>query len=138
MNASSTKTNETKKIRGSKRKQERRDARVWVPTAILNNVKIAPRKLRIVADLIRGKLVQQAIDELTLTNRKGARILHSVLKSAIANATSKSTVDVDRLRISELTIDMGPCLKRFVPRAQGRATPIKKKMSHVTLKVKEI
>lgn len=108
-------------------------------TAILKNVRISPRKLRLVADLVRGKQVQTALDELTLTNKKGARILFKVLKSAIANASdSKTTVDVDRLSVSEVMVDMGPVLKRFLPRAQGRATPIKKRMSHVTLRVKEI
>lgn len=106
--------------------------------AILKNVRISPRKLRLVADMVRGKQVQNALDELTLTNKKGARILHKVLKSAIANATDVATVDVDRLSVSEIMVDMGPCLKRFLPRAQGRATPIKKRMSHVTLRVKEI
>jgi large subunit ribosomal protein L22 len=65
--------------------------------AILKNVRISPRKLRLVADMVRGKQVQNALDELTLTNKKGARILHKVLKSAIANATDVATVDVDRL-----------------------------------------
>lgn len=106
--------------------------------AVLKNIRISPRKLRLVADLVRGKQVQNALDELTLTNKKGARILHKVLKSAIANATDVATVDVDRLSVSEVMVDMGPALKRFLPRAQGRATPIKKRMSHVTLRVKEI
>ncbi len=106
--------------------------------AILKNVRISPRKLRLVADMVRGKQVQSALDQLSLTNKKGARILHKVLKSAIANATDVATVDVDRLSIAEVMIDMGPSLKRFLPRAQGRATPIKKRMSHVTLRVKEV
>jgi large subunit ribosomal protein L22 len=106
--------------------------------AILKNVKISPRKLRIVADLVRGKLVQQALDELALTNRKGARIIHKVLKSAVANASDRATVDVDRLSVAEITVDMGPSMRRFMPRAQGRATPIKKRSSHVTLRVKEV
>ncbi len=105
--------------------------------AVLKNVRISPRKLRLVADLVRGKKVQNALDELLLTNRKGARILHKVLKSAIANASDRATIDVDRLAVSEVLVDMGPVLKRFLPRAQGRATPIKKRMSHVTLRVKE-
>jgi len=105
--------------------------------AVLKNVRISPRKLRLVADLVRGKKVQLALDQLVLTNKKGARILHKVLKSAIANATDRATVDVDRLAISEVLVDMGPVLKRFLPRAQGRATQIKKRMAHVTLRVKE-
>lgn len=106
--------------------------------AVLKNVRISPRKLRLVADLVRGKKVQNALDSLVLTNKKGARILHKVLKSAIANATNTATIDVDRLSVAEIMVDMGPCLKRFLPRAQGRATEIKKRMSHVTLRVKEV
>jgi large subunit ribosomal protein L22 len=106
--------------------------------AVLKNVRISPRKLRLVADLVRGKQVQTALDELALTNKKGARILHKVLKSAIANASNRATVDVDRLSVSEILVDMGPVMKRFLPRAQGRATQIKKRFAHVKLSVKEI
>ena len=106
--------------------------------AILKNVRITPRKMRLVADMVRGKQVQRAMDTLPLTNKKGARILSKVLKSAISNASDLATIDVDRLQISEVTVDMGPALKRFMPRAQGRATNIKKRMSHITLRVKEV
>lgn len=106
--------------------------------AILKNVRISPRKMRLVADLVRGKQVQLAMDTLQLTNKKGARIMSKVLKSAISNASNMATVDVDRLQIAEVTVDMGPALRRFIPRAQGRATPVKKRMSHVTLRVKEV
>jgi large subunit ribosomal protein L22 len=106
--------------------------------AILKNVRITPRKMRLVADMVRGKQVQRAMDTLQLTNKKGARILSKVLKSAISNASDLATIDVDRLQISEVTVDMGPALKRFMPRAQGRATNIKKRMSHITLRVKEV
>ena len=106
--------------------------------AILKNVRITPRKMRLVADMVRGKQVQRAMDTLQLTNKKGARILSKVLKSAISNASDLATIDVDRLQISEVTVDMGPALKRFRPRAQGRATNIKKRMSHITLRVKEV
>lgn len=106
--------------------------------AVLKNVRISPRKMRLVADLVRGKQVQLAMDTLQLTNKKGARILSKVLKSAISNASDVATIDVDRLHIAEVTVDMGPALRRFIPRAQGRATPVKKRMSHVTLRVKEV
>ena len=107
--------------------------------AVLKNVRISPRKMRLVADLVRGKQVQQALDMLHLTNKKGARILTKVVKSAVANATDTGTaVDVDRLSVAEVMVDMGPALRRFIPRAQGRATPVKKRMSHITLRLKEI
>jgi large subunit ribosomal protein L22 len=106
--------------------------------AILRNVRISPRKLRLVADLVRGEQAQKALDILAVTNKKGARIFSKVLKSALANATDQATVDVDRLRIGEVKVDQGVALKRFIPRAQGRATPIKKRMSHVTLRLTEM
>jgi large subunit ribosomal protein L22 len=106
--------------------------------AVLKNVRISPRKMRLVADLVRGKQVQLAMDTLQLTNKKGARIMSKILKSAISNASDVATIDVDRLQIAEVTVDMGPALRRFIPRAQGRATPVKKRMSHVTLRVKEV
>ncbi|MCX6119767.1 MAG: 50S ribosomal protein L22, partial [Proteobacteria bacterium] len=89
------------------------------------------------ADLVRGKEVQRALDELRLTNKKGAVLIHQLVKSAVANASNRATIDVDRLKISEIMVDMGPVLKRFLPRAQGRATSVKKRMSHISLKVKE-
>lgn len=106
--------------------------------AVLKNVRIAPRKVRLVADLVRGKQVQEALDILKLTTKRSAPVVSSLLTSAIANATSRSTVDVDRLVISELMVDGGAMLKRFMPRAQGRATPILKRTSHITMKLKEI
>jgi large subunit ribosomal protein L22 len=106
--------------------------------AYLKNVRIAPRKARLVADMVRGKAVQTALDTLKLTNRKAAPIISKMISSAIANATDKSTVDVDRLVISELFVDEGTTLKRWLPRAQGRATPLRKRSSHITLKLKEL
>lgn len=106
--------------------------------AVLKNVRIAPRKVRLVADLVRGKQVQEALDLLKLTTKRSAPVMSGLLTSAIANATSRATVDVDRLVISELQVDGGAVLKRWMPRAQGRATPIRKRTSHITMKLKEI
>lgn len=101
--------------------------------ARLKNIGITPRKMRLVADLVRGKKVQVAFDHLALTNKKGARILEKLLNSAIANAKDRGTVDIDRLRVASIFVDQGMALRRFLPRAQGRATPVKKRMSHINV-----
>src|SRR4051812_35089523 len=95
--------------------------------ARLKNIAISPRKMRLIADLVRGKKMQTAFDHLALTNKKGARILEKVLNSALSNAKDRGTVDIDRLRVEEVMVDQGLALRRFLPRAQGRATPIKKR-----------
>jgi len=87
--------------------------------------------------MVRGKKVGKALDTLRLTNKKGARILKKVIQSAMANATDRATVDVDRLVVSEIYAGDGTTLKRFMPRAQGRATPIRKRTSIITVKLTE-
>ena len=105
--------------------------------AILKNVRVSPRKARLVADLVRGKGVSDAIDTLRMTNKKTAPMVSKLIKSAMANATNKSTVDIDRLVVSEIFVNDGPTLKRYLPRAQGRATPLRKRSSQITVKLKE-
>ena len=109
-----------------------------VSKAVLKNMRIAPRKARLVLDLVRGKPVQNALDTLKLTNRRAAPIVAKMIHSAMANATDNATVDVDRLIVSECFADEGPAMKRWLPRAQGRATPLKKRTSHITSKLQEI
>jgi large subunit ribosomal protein L22 len=106
--------------------------------AVLRNLRIAPRKVRLVVNLVKGKPVQYALDLLKLTNKKAAPVVYKMIQSAVANATDKSTVDVDRLIVSEGFVNGGTSLKRWLPRAQGRATGIQKRTSHVTIKLKEI
>ena len=105
--------------------------------AILRNVRVSPRKARLVADLVRGKGVSDAIDTLRMMNKKTAPMVSKLIKSAMANATNKSTVDIDRLVVSEIFVNDGPTLKRYLPRAQGRATPLRKRSSQITVKLKE-
>jgi large subunit ribosomal protein L22 len=101
--------------------------------AKLRFVRVSPRKARLVADLIRGKGSEEAMNILTFTKKAAAKILIKLLKSAIANATQKKTIDIDRLYIKKIAVDQGPTMKRFQPRAMGRATTIRKRSSHITI-----
>jgi large subunit ribosomal protein L22 len=105
--------------------------------AVSRHVRIAPRKARGVVDLIRGKNVGEALMILDFLPRKGARLVAKTLKSVIANAESQQRVDVDRLYVRRITIDGAATAKRFMPRAHGRATPIRKRTSHITIVVDE-
>jgi large subunit ribosomal protein L22 len=100
-------------------------------------MRIGPLKVRIVGDLIKRKNVNEALGILEFTPKKGAFILKKLLVSAIGNARQKKYVDVDTLYVKNVVVDEGPAMKRFMPRAMGRATPIRKRMSHVTLVLDE-
>lgn len=106
-------------------------------TAKLNFLRVAPRKTRLVADLIRGKAVQDALDILAFSRRRVAGDLRKLLRSALANAEETGKLDLDQLRVKTITVDGGPILKRSLPRAKGSADPIQKKTSHVTLVLEE-
>lgn len=105
---------------------------------VLRNLRIAPRKVRLVVNLVKGKPVQYALDLLKVTNKRAAPVVYKMIQSAVANATNKSTVDVDRLVVSEGFVNGGQSMKRWLPRAQGRATGIQKRTSHVTIKLAEV
>lgn len=105
--------------------------------AIARQVRMSARKARLVADLIRGKQVEEALLVLRFTPKKAASILAKTLRSAIANATDTQNVDPDDLYVKRVYIDGGATLKRFRPRAHGRATPIRKRTSHFTVVVDE-
>ena len=95
-------------------------------------IRITPRKLRMMANEIRGKGINDALGFLRLSPRKkAAQALTTVLKSAVANADSKGTADVDSLFVKSLLIEQGPSYKRFMPRAKGSAFPILKRTSHI-------
>jgi len=96
-------------------------------------IRISPRKIRLVMDQVRGKKVEKAINQLTFAPQKGARILKKLLNSAVANAEQDTNVDVDTLYIKQIYANEGPTLKRWRPRAQGRATKIRKRTSHLTV-----
>jgi len=105
--------------------------------AKLRRLRIAPRKVRLVADLIRGKKVDEAINILTFLNKKAAKPVLKLLKSAIANAEHNFKLKKDNLFISKITVDEGPKFKRWMPRARGRADLILKRTSHITLVLSE-
>ena len=104
-------------------------------SAIQRYVRITPRKCNQVLALIRGQAVEQAQNTLQFTPKNGARIVQKVLKSAVANALHEGKVRIEDLYVKEAVVGAGPTLKRWLPRAQGRATPILKRMSHVSLTV---
>lgn len=101
--------------------------------AVLKYVRTSPRKARLVADVIRGKKVSEAMDILTFTSQKPAKIIKKLLKSAMANAEEKKVNDLDLLTINKITVDRGPIWKRQLPRGRGRVTPIKKRTSNITI-----
>lgn len=105
--------------------------------AKLRFARISPQKCRLVADQVRGMPVEQALQTLTFSPKKAARIVKKVLESAIANAEHNEGADVDELKVSSIYVDEGPTLKRLRARAKGRANRILKRTSHITVKVAE-
>jgi large subunit ribosomal protein L22 len=105
--------------------------------AVLKFVRLSPMKGRLVADLVRGKKVDEAINILKFSNQRAAGILKKVLDSAIANAENNDGADVDELKVSEILIDQGPVMKRMSARAKGRGDRILKRTSHITVRVSD-
>jgi len=105
--------------------------------AVARYVRIAPRKVRLVIDLIRGKKVGEAIAILKHTPKSASPVIEKVLLSAVANAEHNFEMDANSLVISQIVCDEGPTLKRFRPRAMGRASRINKRTSHITVVVSE-
>jgi len=105
--------------------------------AVARTVRIAPRKVRLVVDLIRGKQIGEAVAILNHTPKAASIVVEKLLKSAAANAEHNYEMDLNELIISEVFVDEGPTLKRFRPRAMGRASAINKRTSHITLVVSD-
>ena len=103
--------------------------------AKLKGARISAQKARLVADQVRGKGVEDALNLLTYSNKKAAHIIKKVLDSAIANAENNEGADVDELKISSIFVDEGMTMKRLRPRAKGRADRILKRSCHITVKV---
>ncbi|KAA8787634.1 MULTISPECIES: 50S ribosomal protein L22 [Paenibacillus] len=100
-------------------------------------IRIAPRKVQLVVDLIRGKQVGEAVAILRHTPKSASPVVEKLLNSAIANAEHNYSLDVNNLVISQAYVNQGPTMKRFRPRAMGRASRINKRTSHITLVVSE-
>jgi len=101
--------------------------------AIHKFARTSGRKARLIMDMIRGKNVNEALDILRFDNKRAAHFINKLLRSAIANAEANVNVDVDKLHVFVATADDGPYLMRYKARAMGRATPIRKRMSHLTI-----
>lgn len=103
--------------------------------AKLRHARLSAQKGRLVADQIRGLPVEQALNILSFSNKKGAALMKKVLDSAIANAENNEGADIDELRVSTVCVDEGPTMKRIRARAKGRAARILKRSSHITVTV---
>ena len=106
-------------------------------SAKLKYARLSPQKTRLIVDMVRGKAVQEALNILKFSPQRPADIVAKVVRSAVANAEQKGVSDVDRLFVKAVFVDQGPALKRFMPRAQGRATRIRKPTSHITVLLDE-
>ena len=105
--------------------------------ARLRGAHLSAQKARLVADQIRGKSIEEALDILTFSTKKGVSIVKKLLESAVANAEHNDGADVDELRVSTIFVDEGLTMKRIKPRAKGRADRILKRTCHITVKVAE-
>ena len=105
--------------------------------ARLRGARLSAQKARLVADQVRGKSVEEALDLLTFSPKKGAAIIKKVLESAIANAEHNSGADIDELKVKSVYVDEGPTLKRGKARAKGRGTRILKRTSHITVELSD-
>lgn len=101
--------------------------------AVAKHVRVSPRKVRLIMDQVRGKPVEEAMNLLTFAPQKAAFILKKLINSAAANAGNNLNLDVDGLYVKRIYADVGPTMKRFRPRAMGRATKIRKRSSHLTV-----
>lgn len=110
---------------------------MFIRKVSLRHVRLSSQKARLVVDLIRGQYVDNALRILQFTPKKGAPLVSKLLKSAVASARDVGGVDLDALKVSEAWVDMGRTIKRFMPRAQGRATPILKRSAHINLVVRD-
>ena len=102
-------------------------------TAKLGFLRMGPRKVRLIADMIRGKKVTRALDLLSVMPKRAARPVLKLLNSAVANAKHNHSLAVEDLKVAQIYVDGGPVLKRWMPKAHGRATPVRERTSHINL-----
>jgi large subunit ribosomal protein L22 len=101
--------------------------------AIHRYARISPRKVRLIADLVRGKFADEALDILRYQPQRGARMIEKVIRSALANAEDRRATNLNELVVTDLRIDGGPMIKRMQPHARGMASVIKRRMSHISV-----
>lgn len=106
--------------------------------AKLSNFRQSPRKVRLLADLVRGKGVDEALNSLTFAAKKASEPMTKLIRSAVANAKNTTDVKAEDLYIKTITVDKGIVFKRFMPRAHGRATPIRRRNSHIEVELGNI
>ena len=106
-------------------------------SASAKRVRISAQKVRLVADQVRGRLVADALDLLSFSNKKASVLMKKALESAVANAENNEGADIDELRVSEVYVNEGMTMKRIRPRAKGRADRIFKRSSHITVTVSD-
>ena len=119
-------------------KKKQKDSEGLISKATLSEVKVSPRKARLVVNLIRGKNVNTALDLLGNCDKKTAPLVRKLLMSAVANAEKQTNIDIDELFVKRIWVSEGKTLHRMMPRAQGRATPIRKRYSTITLHLDEV
>lgn len=106
-------------------------------SAKLSFARLSPRKTRLVVDMVRGKGIQNALNTLRFSPQPSAKLVSKLISSAVANAEQKGVADVDRLYVKSIYVDGGTVLKRFLPRAMGRASKIRKPTSHICVVLAE-
>lgn len=102
-------------------------------SAKLSSIRLSPRKTRLVVDMVRGRGIQEALNILNFSPQPSAKLVAKLLKSAVANAEQKGASDLDKLFVKAISVDGGAVLKRFTPRAMGRASKIRKPTSHISV-----
>ncbi len=106
--------------------------------AKLSDYRESPRKVRLVADLVRGKKVERALQELSFVNKKATRVIKKLLESAVANAKHNEGIDKKDLLLQEIRVDNGPTMKRFRAGARGQAYPLKRRTSHISIALETV
>src|SRR3989338_6902213 len=106
-------------------------------TAQLKYLRMGPRKVRLVADVVRGKKADKAVQTLSLMPKKAARPVRKLIESAMANAVNNFSLAKENLRVASIMVDGGPVLKRWMPKAHGRATPVRERTSHIKVVLEE-
>ncbi len=118
-------------------KLNKKDAKVKVASAHVRNIRISPRKMRLVTNLINHTWAYDALNQLEFTHKKGSRFVIDMIKSAMANAENNFKLDKENLYIKSITCDAGPKIKRYMPRAQGRASEIRRPLAHIHIILEE-